>query len=91
MKKFYLAAMVSAVSLTACATLSAFGSADANGDGRISRDEAVKSTDLTDVFSSADADQDGYLNSAEYDWARDRIQGLKDPQHDAPASRGHRH
>ncbi len=49
----FFAGTVSAPSLTSCATLSSFGSTGANDDGRMSRDEATRSPELSAAFGRA--------------------------------------
>lgn len=44
-----------------------FDTLDANKDGRISMPEASADPKLVEVFSSADKNGDGYLDSSEYD------------------------
>ena len=44
-----------------------FDTLDANKDGRISMPEASADPKLVEVFSSADKNADGYLDSSEYD------------------------
>lgn len=39
---------------------------DANGDGRISRDEAAANADFQSSFEMMDADGDGFVSDAEY-------------------------
>tara|TARA_R110000787_G_scaffold57600_7_gene131486 strand:- start:1379 stop:1711 length:333 start_codon:yes stop_codon:yes gene_type:complete len=63
--------------LTACIGTASFVRADSDKDGRVSHQEASSHDDLSVVFSSADADQDGYLNSAEYDLALELIWRFK--------------
>lgn len=92
MKTTFFAGIVSALSLASCSTLSSFGRADANADGRVSRDEAARSPELSAAFGSADADQDGHLSPVEFESARDLIRAWNESQHDTPdAGGGHRH
>ncbi|MDB5943730.1 MAG: calcium-binding protein [Ramlibacter sp.] len=44
-----------------------FRKADADGDGRISRQEASRSKGLASNFDNADTDRDGVLSRAEFD------------------------
>lgn len=44
----------------------AFTRADANGDGRISKDEAAKMPDIAARFDTLDKDKDGTLTLAEF-------------------------
>ena len=43
-----------------------FQDLDANRDGQISQDEAMKSPDVSQKFGSADANKDGQLDAAEF-------------------------
>lgn len=43
-----------------------FQDLDANRDGQISLDEAVKSPDVSQKFGQADANKDGKLDAAEF-------------------------
>lgn len=43
-----------------------FQDLDANRDGQISQDEAMKSPDVSQKFGSADANKDGKLDAAEF-------------------------
>lgn len=92
MKNTFFPGIVSALLLTSCAMLSSFGRADANDDGRISRDEAAPSPELSAAFGSADADQDSYLDPEEFERARELIRAWNEPQHDTrDAGGGHKH
>jgi len=74
--------------LSACAMFQPFGRADANSDGRISRDEAAGSEDLLAVFSSADGNQDGYLDSVEFGNAEQLIAGWRSAHGDGAGAGG---
>lgn len=92
MKNAFVPGIVLALSLASCAMLSSFGRADANDDGRISRDEAAPSPELSAAFGSADTDQDGYLDPAEFEHARELIRAWDEPRHDThDAGGGHKH
>lgn len=91
MKNTFITGIVSALCLASCATMSSFGGVDADDDGRISPDEAAKSPELLAFFSSADGNQDGYLNSAEFDNARETIQAVTGSHSDTAAAGGGGH
>jgi len=66
---------------TGTAASAQFDTLDANRDGRISREEAA--TDSKIVFSTADKNGDGYLDSSEYshrDMSNDTTMPEKSPQ-----------
>ena len=44
----------------------AFAKADANGDGKITKDEAVKMPEISAKFDALDKDRDGALTLAEF-------------------------
>ena len=46
-----------------------FGKADANADGKITRDEARGNASLSSRFRSLDKNRDGYLSRSEYEAA----------------------
>ena len=69
--------------VTGCAASLSFGRTDSDDDGRISREEAASSEELAAVFSSADSNQDGLLNSAEYDEAQALISRWQRPNGEA--------
>lgn len=52
-----------------------FRTADANGDGYVSKNEAEANPTLIEVFTEADKDQNGSLSSGEYDEARRTHEG----------------
>lgn len=52
---------------------------DADGDGRISRDEGSVDPDFTANFDMVDSDRDGYINRAEMD-ARDAVEDIPEPE-----------
>ncbi len=52
-----------------------FRTADANGDGYVSKNEAESNPMLIEVFTEADKDQNGSLSSGEYDEARREHEG----------------
>ena len=43
-----------------------FADLDANGDGRLSKDEAQADPRVAEAFEKADTNQDGYLNLKEF-------------------------
>ena len=57
--------------------LNPFARIDADGDGRVTQAEASGSEELSAVFSSADGDQNGYLDSTELGFAQQLIDGWK--------------
>lgn len=59
-----------ALSALAQGSPATFESLDANKDGRISATEARKDKTVSSRFASADKDQDGYLNRAEFEALR---------------------
>ncbi len=44
----------------------AFAKADANGDGKVSKDEAAKMPEISAQFATLDKDKDGALTLAEF-------------------------
>lgn len=64
---------LSVATLSACANPGAFGRADDNGDGRVSRTEANGSAELEAVFGSADSDRNGVLDPTEFALAEQLI------------------
>lgn len=58
--------IVSALFLSACASLGTFQDMDVDHDGAISRDEASPSGSLVSLFNSADENDDGVLDEEEY-------------------------
>lgn len=68
--------------------LNPFARADVDGDGRISQAEASGSEELSAVFSSADGNQDGYLDSTELGMAEQLINGWKGRHGEANAAGG---
>lgn len=44
----------------------AFAKADANGDGKVSKDEAAKMPEMSAKFDALDRDKDGVLTLAEF-------------------------
>lgn len=83
MKIIPLTLLSTSLLLSACATLGSFTSLDKDADGRISREEAARSDELASAFDYGDANQDGYLSSAEYDSAKELILSLREPHHGA--------
>ena len=77
MKNLPLTLLFLSAALAACSMLSPFGRADANTDGRISREEASGFEELIAVFSSADGNQDGFLDSVEFGNAEQLIAGWR--------------
>ena len=65
-------------------TSAQFEKLDTNRDGRISQSEAVRDTKI--VFSTADKNADGYLDSSEYpgtgDMSRDTMPNSSEPAPD---------
>ena len=51
-----------------------FSTVDKNGDGQVSRDEAAAAPVLGQVWSEADADQNGSLSNSEYDRVRESME-----------------
>jgi hypothetical protein len=66
-----------------------FDKLDTNRDGRISQSEASRDTKI--VFSTADKNGDGYLDTSEYpatgDMSRETMPGPNDPATDADKPR----
>lgn len=96
MKLRRLAILSLGLMLTACASLGTFHDADVNQDGRVTREEAARSSaDLADLFDGADGDRDGALNEEEYEMARRVILQMRgsppaqSPGHDSGG--GHKH
>lgn len=83
MKSIALTLLAASLLLSGCATLGSFTSLDKDADGRISREEASRSDDLASTLDYGDSNQDGYLNSPEYDSARELILSLREPHHGA--------
>ena len=71
MKVIYLVAVALLVAVPAIAqdTAAVFAALDSNADNRISAEEAQRNTFVTNVFSQADTNSDGYLAKAEFDAA----------------------
>jgi EF hand len=63
-----------------------FRTADANGDGYVSKNEAEANPTLIEVFTEVDADQNGSLSSGEYDEARRQYEG-QGPGEEEPKER----
>ena len=88
--------VTSLLAMSACTSFGMFNRIDADGDGRISLSEANGSDDLTAVFSSADGDKNGSLDTTELQLAEQLIAGWKashgetDSGHGAGQS-GHSH
>lgn len=88
MKMLLTSSLVLALGLTACAGPASFGRADANDDGRISRDEATQAQQLAAVFDYADANLDGYLSSAEFDSAQEVLRASSDSHQEGVGAGG---
>lgn len=91
MKKTLITSLLLSAGLSACAMLNPFSRADANTDGRISREEASSSEELIAVFSSADGNQDGFLDSVEFGNAEQLIAGWRGAHGDAAGGGGDGH
>lgn len=95
MKILSLTLLATSFLLSACATLGSFPSVDKDADGRISREEAARSDDLSSAFDYGDSNQDGYLSAAEYDNAKELALSLRESHQDAGgagnSAGGHRH
>jgi hypothetical protein len=48
------------------AAMSAFKRADANGDGKLSKEEAMKMPGIADKFDALDVNGDGFLSLSEF-------------------------
>ncbi len=83
--------LVLSLILGACASAGSFGRTDADDDGRISRDEAARAESLVAVFDYADANQDGYLSSGEFDSAQEVLRASGDSHPEGPGAGGGGH
>lgn len=88
MKRRLLLFVFATASLAACAQ---FGRLDSNDDGRISRQEAESSTELSAYFGRFDENQDGYLDRTEFDSALEFIGATETSTQDRGHAGGHRH
>ena len=91
MKNKTVVPLVLLLGLGACASAASFGRADADDDGRISRDEAVRSESLIAIFEYADSNRDGYLSSGECDSAQDVLRAGDDAHEEGPGAGGGGH
>lgn len=91
MKIKMTAALLLSLGLGGCASAGSFGRADANDDGRISRDEAAKAQQLVAVFDYADANRDGYLSSGEFDSAQEVLRASSKSHQEGPGAGGGGH
>jgi Ca2+-binding EF-hand superfamily protein len=91
MKNRMMVTLVLVLGLGACASAGSFGRADADDDGRISRDEAVRSESLIAVFDYADANRDGYLSNGEFDSAQDVLRAGNNAHEEGPGAGGGGH
>ena len=91
MKNRMMVPLLLALGLGACASAGSFGRADADDDGRISRDEAARAESLVAVFDYADANRDGYLSSGEFDSAQDVLRAGNDAHQEGPGAGGGGH
>jgi Ca2+-binding EF-hand superfamily protein len=65
-KQSALAVILSVFAGASMAALPAFNDVDANGDGKITMNEASSIEGLMAAFDKADVDRDGLLSKAEY-------------------------
>ena len=65
-KQSALAVLLSVFAGASMAALPAFNDVDANGDGKITMQEASSFEGLMTAFDKADEDRDGLLSEAEY-------------------------
>lgn len=91
MKTSLMAVLLLTLGLGACASAGSFDRADADDDGRISRDEAAQAQQLVAVFDYADANRDGYLSSGEFDAAQDVLRASSDAHQEGPGPGGGGH
>lgn len=83
-----IAAALLLASCTAMGGMPKLSKLDADGDGKISREEAAKSSELLVAFDRADANSDSYLDDVEFRSARELIReqarGERDSGHQRP-------
>ncbi|MEO8314523.1 MAG: EF-hand domain-containing protein [Pseudomonadota bacterium] len=61
-----------------------FSAADANKDGKVSKDEVKSQADLTSAFDRLDANHDTYLSESEFSkWSSSPTPGAAQPRKDA--------
>ena len=69
-----LATLILSLNLVIAGQVPEFSEVDVNQDGAINTEEAAQVPEISSLFNGADLDQDGKLNSGEYDRAKRHIE-----------------